>query len=94
MVEVIYISILKHILKIYSAIIILMVRIIIKQCISKIIVDSSPCETDNGGCEHTCTWRGSGSATCSCVSGVLNADNMNCDGGNIHQYIKIQTIVF
>ena len=67
-----------------------MLKIIKQQCVCKIFVDISPCETDNGGCEQTCTWRGSGSPTCACVSGVLNADNMNCDGGDIHQCIKIE----
>ena len=54
---------------------------------SRIFADNNPCETTNGGCEHKCAWPGTGSATCSCVSGTLNADLLNCDGGNINQYI-------
>ena len=50
--------------------------------------DNSPCDTNNGGCQHTCTWRGTGTETCSCVTGNLNADKKNCDGGNTQDQIK------
>ena len=47
-------------------------------------IATDPCDTNNGGCDHTCT-NTNGAAVCSCLSGTLNADGMACDGGNISQ---------
>jgi hypothetical protein len=45
------------------------------------------CDTNNGGCEQTCT-NNLGVAVCTCVTGTLNDDTMSCDGGNIEQHFK------
>ena len=50
-------------------------------------VDTNPCDTKNGGCEHICTST-RGAAVCTCESGDLNSDGITCGGGNIHQHIK------
>ena len=45
-----------------------------------------PCATDNGGCTQTCA-NIDGAATCSCTTGTINADGLNCDPGSLYQYI-------
>ena len=41
-------------------------------------VDVDECDTDNGGCEHTCT-NSVGSYTCSCNTGyTLDLDDEGC----------------
>ena len=43
-------------------------------------MDMADCDSDNGGCEHTCTVV-DGSVECSCRDGyVLVNDGKNCDG--------------
>ena len=48
---------------------------------SFIITDVKECDTDNGGCAHTCT-EAAGSFSCICNPGyTLNDDDMKtCDG--------------
>ena len=43
-------------------------------------VDINECDTDNGGCNQTCT-NTHGSFQCSCEEGfTLAADKLDCDG--------------
>ena len=42
------------------------------------LIDNNECNTDNGGCDHTCT-NTPGSYTCSCNTGYsLDLDNRGC----------------
>jgi len=42
--------------------------------------DIDECETENGGCEQTCT-NNDGSFDCSCDAGyTLNGNGFDCDG--------------
>ena len=44
------------------------------------ITDIDECQTNNGGCNQTCT-NTDGSFECSCVTGyILMMDDMGCDG--------------
>jgi hypothetical protein len=43
-----------------------------------------PCDTDNGGCDQTCT-NNNGVATCSCTTGTINSGGLNCDPGSLYQ---------
>ena len=42
-------------------------------------VDKDECQTNNGGCEHTCT-NTAGSFTCSCNDGFKLKNSFGCTG--------------
>ena len=44
-----------------------------------IISDIDECNTDNGGCEHSCT-NTAGSRTCSCNTGYSLDSDQHCSG--------------
>ena len=50
---------------------------------SSCFIDVDECQTNNGGCNQTCTDT-YGSFECSCGTGyILAVDNLDCDGNNL-----------
>ena len=52
-------------------------------------IDKDECNTNNGGCQHTCV-NTAGSYQCQCRSGyTLSGNNQSCDGVLLYHIYKI-----